>query len=254
MFHHAVEDNHITFNPAVRVLKRSRVAEGVQQQKASFLNKEEVGALLRGCQEHFPASYPLLSLLIRTGVRLGEAFGFQWGDIDFAGRFMEIRRTLSDGRLTVPKSGKTRRVDLSQQLTETLKVLLLERKKETLRNGWGDVPEWVFISSVGTPLQRRCIGRVWKKLLPAVGLRSIRLHDLRHTYASLLIQNGESLAYVKEQLGHHSIRITVDTYGHLAPGGNKAAVDRLDGLEYATIRNPDATSTTLAVSHKTGST
>ena len=55
-----------------------------------------------------------------------------------------------------------------------------------------------------------------------------RIHDLRHTYASLLIQQGESLAYVRDQLGHHSIKLTVDTYGHLAPGGNRAAVDKLD--------------------------
>jgi integrase len=67
------------------------------------------------------------------------------------------------------------------------------------------------------------------------------LHDLRHTYASLLIQQSESLAFVKEQMGHHSIKITVDTYGHLMPGGNKAAVDKLDRLETATIRDPDAT-------------
>src|SRR5262245_13093072 len=81
-----------------------------------------------------------------------------------------------------------------------------------------------------------------RKLLAKAGLRYIRVHDLCHTFASLLIQNGESLAYVKEQMGHHSIKITVDTYGHLVPGGNKAAVDRLDGLETATIRNSDATS------------
>ena len=56
----------------------------------------------------------------------------------------------------------------------------------------------------------------------------MRIHDLRHTYASLLIQQGESLVYIKEQLGHHSIQVTVDIYGHLVPGGNKAAVDRLD--------------------------
>ena len=56
----------------------------------------------------------------------------------------------------------------------------------------------------------------------------MRIHELRHTFASLLIQQGESLAYVKEQMGHHSIRVTVDVYGHLVPGGNKAAVDRLD--------------------------
>ena len=60
------------------------------------------------------------------------------------------------------------------------------------------------------------------------GLRAIRLHDLRHTYASLLIQQGESLAYVQEQLGHSSVQVTVDVYGHLIPGANRAAVDRLD--------------------------
>jgi integrase len=60
--------------------------------------------------------------------------------------------------------------------------------------------------------------RVWYKLLAKAGLRNIRIHDLRRTFASLLIQNGESLAYVKEQLEQHSIKITVNTYGHLVPG------------------------------------
>ena len=66
------------------------------------------------------------------------------------------------------------------------------------------------------------------KALAKAGLRRVRIHDLRHTFASLLIQNGESLAYVKDQLGHHSIQITVDIYGHLVPGANREAVARLD--------------------------
>ena len=70
--------------------------------------------------------------------------------------------------------------------------------------------------------------RVFNKALEKAGMRLIRIHDLRHTFASLLIQNGESLAYVKDQLGHHSIQITVDIYGHLVPGANRQAVDRLD--------------------------
>ncbi|MBU1275407.1 MAG: tyrosine-type recombinase/integrase [Proteobacteria bacterium] len=73
--------------------------------------------------------------------------------------------------------------------------------------------------------------RVWRKSLASAGLSRHRIHDLRHTYASLLIQQGESLAYVRDQLGHHSIKLTVDTYGHLAPGGNREAVNKLDDTQ-----------------------
>ena len=69
-------------------------------------------------------------------------------------------------------------------------------------------------------------------------LGQIRIHDLRHTFASLLLQQGESIVYVKEQLGHASIQITVDTYGRLIPGANRAAVDRLDD---DTVTHPTAT-------------
>ena len=69
------------------------------------------------------------------------------------------------------------------------------------------------------------------KCLEKAGLRRIRFHDLRHTFASLLIQNGESLAYVKEQQGHSTIKLTVDVNGHLVPGANREAVNRLPKLE-----------------------
>jgi integrase-like protein len=74
--------------------------------------------------------------------------------------------------------------------------------------------------------------------LESAKLREIRFHDLRHTFASLLIQNGAPLTYVKEQMGHSSIQVTVDVYGHLVPSANRAEVDRLDAIP---IRNPDAT-------------
>ena len=175
-------------------------------------------------------------------MRIGEALALAWGDVDFNGRFAEVRRTFSNGRLTITKGNRRRRVDLSLHLTETLKALLGERKKETLRKGWGEVPELVFISSRGTRLSRwNFYEWVWLKVLRKAGLRQARIHDLRHTFASLLIQNGAPLAYVKEQLGHSSIQTTVDTYGHLVPGGNRSEVDRLDDPIPATIRNLSAT-------------
>jgi integrase len=77
----------------------------------------------------------------------------------------------------------------------------------------------------------------WTKLLNQAGVTYRKPHALRYTYASLLIQNGESLACVRDRLGHSSIKITVDTYGHLAPGAIKAAVDRLDELTERNIYN-----------------
>ena len=120
-------------------------------------------------------------------------------------------------------------MDLSRQLAETLKALLVERKREALAKGWGEIPERVFVNEAGGTIDEGNLRRrVFYKALARAGLHRIRIHDLRHTFASLLIQNGESLAYVKEQMGHSSIQITVDTYGHLVPGANRQAVDRLD--------------------------
>ena len=73
--------------------------------------------------------------------------------------------------------------------------------------------------------------REFEKCLQAAKLRKIRFHDLRHTTASLLIQNGAPLAYVKDQLGHSSIKITVDIYGHLVPGANRQEMNRLPSLK-----------------------
>ena len=162
--------------------------------------------------------------LARTGMRLGEALGLKWEDIDFQNRFINIQRNIVKGRIDTPKSGKFRKVDMSLQLTETLKNLKKQREDANHK-----IHEWIFVNKVGKPINGdNWRKRVFKKALNKAKIRSIRIHDIRHTYASLLLQMGESMLYVRDQLGHSSIRITVDTYGHLVPGGNKEAVDRLD--------------------------
>jgi integrase len=101
----------------------------------------------------------------------------------------------------------------------------------------------VFPDHTGHPLTPGAFWQnIWGPLLKQAEVRYRKPHALRHTFASLLIQHGESLAYVGDQMGHHSIKITVDIYGHLVSGANKAAVDRLDD---ATGRNPYATASAL---------
>jgi len=227
ILNHALEDGLITTNPAIRLGRLIKTKD----RKADIipLTRDEAKTLLDTIQEHYPRYYPLFLCALRTGLRLGELLALEWGDIDFNGGFIEIRRAYVEGRITTPKSGKIRRVDMSKQLAETIRILKTERKKEALAKGWDGIPPLVFTNEAGRVIDHGNLRRrVFWKALEKAGLRRIRLHDLRHTFASLLIQQGESLAYVRDQLGHHSIQVTVDTYGHLVPGANRGAVDKLD--------------------------
>jgi integrase len=103
------------------------------------------------------------------------------------------------------------------------------RMLRALERGESGIPKLVFPSDTGGPLDGSNVyNRDFLPCLKAAGLRRVTFHALRHTLASLLLQRGATLTYVKEQLGHSSIQITVDTYGHLIPGGNIDWVDRLD--------------------------
>ena len=91
------------------------------------------------------------------------------------------------------------------------------------------MPVWVFCTEAATPLDPSRVRKIFSRAVKNAGLPShFHPHCLRHTFASLLLQQGESPVYVQRQLGHSSIKLTVDTYGKWLPMGNKAAVDRLD--------------------------
>ena len=194
--------------------------------------------MLETAAARFPIFYPFLLAALRTGMRLGELLALEWRDLDFDTRVIHVRRARVAGRMTTTKNKTRRRVDMSLKLAEELRRLRTARKREALKAG-SPLAETVFLTAAGEPVDgdnfRR---RVFQPLLVAAKVPVVRIHDLRHTFASLLIQNGESLAYVRDQLGHSSIQVTVDIYGHLVPGANRAAVDRLDAA--APIRIPGA--------------
>jgi len=224
---HAVEDGLLTVNPA---LKPGKFLPKISKRRSiNPLTREEVATLLDTVKQRAPRYYPLFLCAARTGLRMGELLALQWSDLDFHGRFLEVQRNYTHWKVTTPKSGESRRVDMSKELAQTLKDLQTERQLEAAANGWSEVPRWVFCNEQGGLLHPNNLrDRVFYRLLKAAGLRQVRFHELRHTFASLLLQQGESATYVKEQMGHSSIQITVDCYGHLIPGGNKQAVDRLD--------------------------
>jgi integrase len=139
--------------------------------------------------------------------------------------------------MTLTQTGKIRRVDMSDHLIETLRNLYKIRKRQAIEEGLGEVIDTIFHRG-DKPMEQNYIRRAFKRLLAKAGLREIRLYDVRHTYASLLLSDGVSPVYVKEQLGHTSIQMTVDIYGHLIPSSNREMVSRLDTQPTATYPQP----------------
>jgi integrase len=230
MLQDAVESGIIPINVAMGLgRKGSKQAE--RREKPDPFTREELSLMLRKATEIAREYFPLFFLLARAGLRLGEALALQWRDVDFVGKYISVERNLVRGVIGTPKNNCTRRVDLSNQLYEMLQALRLQAEEACLQTGTAAdmLPRlWVFTNAEGSPLDDSKVRKALKRVCFRAGLRHRRVHDLRHSFASLLIQDGQSLAYVKEQLGHSSIQLTVDTYGHLVPGGNRQAVDRLD--------------------------
>jgi integrase len=227
VLNHAQETGLIVANPATKLGKFYKQAKRVHEE-IEPLSSTEVPVFFATVLKEFPDHYPLFLCAIHTGLRSGELAGLQWGDIDFNGKFLTVRRNVVQGRVNRTKTDKTRRVDLSDEVLATFHDLLRRKKEERMARGKNEIPDWVFANSnENAPDMQNIKNHYFFKCLQRAGLRRIRFHDLRHTFASLLIQNGEPLAYVKDQLGHASIKMTVDVYGHLVPGANRQAVNRL---------------------------
>lgn len=223
---YAIEDEIIEANPAKSILKRLNL-EREKQLNIEPMTFEEVDLFLDTCQKLYPEYRTFFLCAFRTGARLGELIALHWSDIDWNEQNIKIQRSFRRGVVNKPKNNKSRVVDMSDQLMEALKRLQTTRKKEALKAGQGDPVEIVFHRD-GTYLDQKYIRRVWTRILKKAGMRYKKPHITRHTFASLLLSNGESPVYVKEQLGHHSIKMTVDIYGHLIKNSNKKAVNKLD--------------------------
>ena len=131
----AVDDEIITANPASRTGKLIKKTD--RKKDVNPFTWEEKTVFENTMKKHYPRYYPLFLTASRTGLRVGELIALKPEDLDFNGNFIEVRRSCVRGRITTPKSGKGRRVDMSGQLAMVLKSYLTERKREALAKGWG---------------------------------------------------------------------------------------------------------------------
>ena len=180
-----------------------------------------------------------------TGCRRGEALGLQWGDIDWDRRTIIIQRTLAGKaarkQLHEPKTAAGRRVVASSMfLMGLMKDHLHQQKLVRLAAG----PDWVdtgfvFTTRTEKPLDGDNVRRAFKKLLTVAGLdKSTRIHDLRHAMATTWLAQGIPVKVVSERLGHASIAITLQLYGHVLPNMQAEAAEQMD--TWLLGDNPDA--------------
>ena len=230
----AVDDQIIPANP---VLGRSK-------HRRSYAPQPEVRPMTReqlGLFEHaivtqegdaqLDSRYGTLFLvMLKTGLRPGEGFALQTGDLYLRRRRLRIERALTLGRaLKATKDAEAREVDLSPALLRRLESYSTWLEAEGLVRGWAE-PRWLFPNEVGQAIDESKVRKVFQRILRLAGLPNFRLYDLRHTYASLLLSLGTPLVYVSEQLGHSKATTTLRYYAHWIPCGDRQYVAELDSV------------------------
>jgi integrase len=219
----AVRRGDLARNPAARmgeILRRINRAQATEVEQAETWTREEVEILLSTAGREDPGLAPLLAFLFGTGCRRGEALGIQWPDLDLQGGIATIRRSISARRVSTPKSGRGRRIVLPKGLVAELRSLRTQRREEALAHGWGELPPWIFCSRTGTALDAGNVSRRWDRVRRAAerhGVRPLKLHCARHTWATLALQSGKSLRWVAHQLGHSDPALTLRVYSHALP-------------------------------------
>lgn len=175
-------------------------------------------------------------IAIVTGLRQGELLGLRWSDLNWQSRRLQVQRQLQrikgGHEFTDPKSTAGKRMIVlgegtMMKLQRHLNILMQE--KQQVGANWKE-NDLIFPSTVGTPWDHRNMYRFFKYFLMVSGLPDIRFHDLRHTAATLMLQQGVHPKVVQERLGHADITLTLNTYSHVLPSMQEDVAEKLDEL------------------------
>ncbi|MFF7634315.1 tyrosine-type recombinase/integrase [Kitasatospora sp. NPDC008050] len=224
---HAVREEEIPRNVARNVRTGTP-----RPRRFEPLTADEARTFLSAVQGH--RLHALFELALRTGLRKGELLGLRWEDLDLAGGTASIRRTLqrtrTGGLATLPTKtlSSERRIALPTPCLRSLRTHHDQQvqERETAGRNWKESGQ-VFTRPDGHPIEPATLTRHFKALLRRAGLRQIRFHDLRHSTATLLLEQGVELVVIKEILGHAHIGVTATVYAHVRLRLQRDAVDLL---------------------------
>ena len=221
----AKEQRLITANPA-----DGCALPRLEHREMQTLPVEQLQSFLREAKDS--GVFELYYLELATGLRRGELLGLKWEDIDLERGDLRVRRQIAriNGEV-VEAPLKTKNAYRTLPLAEdTIGVLEAQRKKT------GDSP-WVFPSPTGGPISPDSVLHMLHRVLKRAGLPRVRFHDLRHTFATLALQNGVDIKTVSGMLGHFSAGFTLDTYAHVTSAAQRQAAQTMGNVLSGTLRS-----------------
>ena len=225
----ALQWGYISRNPCSNV---DLPSQRQRTRSMRVLNAEQVKAFLEvasGDRWH-----AFFMLMLTTGMRPSEALGLRWEDLDLDGGQATVRQVVvgpdGDRRIEAPKTPQARRtIPLLPQTVQAIRERRRDQAEERLAAG----PEWndtglIFTSAAGESVQyRNLVRRHFEPLLEQADLPHMRLYDLRHTHATLLLQQSVHPKVASERLGHASVSLTLDTYSHVLPSMQDQVQEKL---------------------------
>ncbi len=214
VLNYAVRHGYIGSNP----LSAAERPRGTSKHEGKVLTHDEIIRLLDAEKDQM--YHCLFKLAVFSGARQGELLGLTWADVSFNEKQIRIERTFNNGAIYEPKNRTSRRkIDLGDDMMQTLR----EWRKANL------TAELVFPDKKGEHLQSKKVLKRFRNALKTAGLPDdMRFHDLRHTFASLLLHQGENYKSVQTQLGHSTPIQTLNVYSHLMKDSNADVADRLE--------------------------
>ena len=219
----AMEQRLLSRNPA-----DACVLPKLERKEMKTLPPEQLTSFLREARDS--GVYEMYYTELVTGLRRGELLGLKWEDIDFQHGDLRVKRQIAriNGEV-VEAPLKTKNAYRTLPLSQDMICVLQAQKKKS-----GGSP-WVFPSPTGGPISPDSVLHMLHRVLKRAGLPQVRFHDLRHTFATLALQNGVDIKTVSGMLGHFSAGFTLDTYAHVTTSAKREAANTMSSVLSGTL-------------------
>jgi integrase len=207
IFKYAVRHQYISENPVTNA-ERPKRQQHDKKPEIKVLNPQQINLLLDAVDDPKYNTFFMLSII--SGARQGELMGLKWSDVYWNDNQIHIQRSFNHNRMQLPKTKTSnRKIDLGPGMMNTL-------RRWRLQSDYSGNDDFIFPNKAGKPMcQSHMLSRHFFPALKRAGLPKMRFHDLRHTFASLKIEQGENLVYISKQMGHSSTTVTSTIYAHL---------------------------------------